>query len=107
MTGPRRPELTKKILRELRKHPEGIWIRKLARILNEPIMTVHKYVTRENSGYPGKFIEIIEELPTERGGNIIIRLKKKIKMKVLIKSKQNFKRRLKYQKRKKIKLTRS
>lgn len=80
MTGPRRPELVKKILRELRKHPEGIWIRKLARNLGEPVMTVHKYVTREDSGYPGKFIEIVQELPTERGGNTIIRLKK-IKMK--------------------------
>lgn len=76
MKGPQRPELIKKILKELGKYPDGIWIRKLARNLNEPVMTIHKYVTTKEGGYPGKKIETVEELPTERGGNIVIRLKK-------------------------------
>lgn len=75
--GPQRQDLVKKILNEVAKHPNGIWIRKLARILNEPVMTVHKYVTTDERGYPGEKIEIADELPTERGGNIIIRLKKR------------------------------
>ncbi len=79
MKGPQRQELIKKILNEVAKHSEGIWIRKLARILNEPVTTVHKYVTIAEHGYPGEKIEIIEELPAERGGHKIIRLKKRRK----------------------------
>lgn len=77
MKGPQKPKLVKKILTELGKYPEGIWIRKLARELNAPISTVHKYVTTEERGYPGEQIEIVKELPAELGGNIMIRLKKK------------------------------
>lgn len=77
MTGPQRPELTRKILKELTKHPEGIWIRKLARILNEPLMTVHRYVTLKEKGYPGERIDLVKQLPQELGGHIMIRLKRK------------------------------
>jgi len=77
MKGPQRQELVKKILNEIAKYPKGIWIRKLARILNEPLMTVHKYVTTDEKGYPGEKIEIIEELPAERGGHILLRLKRR------------------------------
>lgn len=73
--GPKRPELVKKILKELSKRPEGIWSNKLARIIKEPRATVHKYVTTEEHGYPGEQIEIISKLPQELGGNIMIRLK--------------------------------
>jgi len=73
--GPSRQKLVKKILSELAKHQEGIWIRKLARIIDEPFATVYKYVTMNEKGYPGEKIEIVERLPAERGGNIIIRLK--------------------------------
>lgn len=75
--GPQRQELVKKILVELAKYPEGIWIRKLARMIKEPFATVYKYVTTKEKGYPGERIEIVEEFPIERGGNIIIKLKKK------------------------------
>jgi len=77
MKGPQKPKLVQKILQELNKHPEGIWIRKLARELNASISTVHKYVTTQESGYPGEQIEIIKQLPSELGGNIMIKLKKK------------------------------
>lgn len=77
MKGPQKPKLVKEILEELIRHPKGIWIRKLARELDEPVSTVHKYVTIAEHGYPGEKIEIIEELPAERGGHIIIRLKKR------------------------------
>jgi len=73
--GPKRPELVKKILKELIRHPEGIWSNKLARMIKEPRATVHKYVTTTEHGYPGEGIEIIKELPQELGGNIMIRLK--------------------------------
>jgi len=75
--GPKRPDLVKKILKELAKHPDGIWSNKLARIIKGPRATVHKYVTTTEHGYPGEKIEIVKELPTEMGGNIIIRLKRK------------------------------
>lgn len=74
--GPKRPELVKKILKELTKHPEGIWSNKLARIIKEPRATVHKYVTTPEHGYPGERIEIIKRLPQELGGHIMIRLKR-------------------------------
>lgn len=77
MRGPQKPKLAKKILQELDKHPRGIWIRKLARELNAPISTVYKYVTTQERGYPGEKIEIVKQLPTEMGGNIMIKLKKK------------------------------
>lgn len=75
--GPGRPKLAEKILRELAKHPKGIWMRKLARNIKEPTATVHRYVTIDKDGYPGEKIEIVKRLPTERGGNIILRLKRK------------------------------
>ncbi|MDI6806261.1 MAG: hypothetical protein QMD14_00395 [Candidatus Aenigmarchaeota archaeon] len=74
--GPKRLKLVEKILKELSKHPKGIWINKLARIIKEPRATVYKYVTTKKHGYPGEKIEIVEMLPSERGGNIIIRLKR-------------------------------
>lgn len=74
--GPKRPELVKKILMELKKHPDGIWGNKLARIIKEPRATVHKYVTTTEHGYPGEQIEIVKKLPAELGGHIMIRLKK-------------------------------
>jgi len=74
--GPKRPELVKKILKELSKHPEGIWSNKLARIIKEPRATVHKYVTTTGHGYPGEKIEIVKELSQELGGHIMIRLKR-------------------------------
>lgn len=77
MKGPQRQELVKKILKELRKYPKGIWIRKLARELRAPISTVHKYVTTQEKGYPGEKIEIVKQLPAELGGHIMIRLKRK------------------------------
>lgn len=75
--GPKRPELVKKILKELSKHPEGIWSNKLARIIKEPRATVHKYVTTAEYGYPGEKTEIVKELPQELGGHIMIRLKRR------------------------------
>lgn len=75
--GPKNKKLAGKILKEMKKHPKGIWIRKLARNLKAPISTVHRYVTTKKHGYPGEKIEIVEKLPTERGGNIILRLKRK------------------------------
>ena len=45
-------------------------------IVEEPFATVYKYVTTDEKGYPGEKIEIVEKVPIERGGNIIIRLKK-------------------------------
>lgn len=77
MKGPQRPELVKKLLRELAKYPKGIWIRKLARNLDEPVMTVHRYVTLQKDGYPGEKIKIVKQLPTELGGHIMIRLKRR------------------------------
>ncbi len=77
VNGPKRPELVKKIFKELIKHPEGIWSNKLARIIKEPKATVHKYVTTSKYGYPGEKIEIIKELPQELGGRIMIRLKRR------------------------------
>lgn len=73
--GPYRKDLVDKIMRELKKHPKGIWIRELSRILNEPLTTVHKYVNEVESGYPGKFVEIVEELPPKLGGHKKIKLK--------------------------------
>lgn len=77
MKGPQKPKLTKEIFEELSRNPKGIWIRKLARELGEPVSTVHKYVTTDREGYPGERIEIVKQLPQELGGHIMIRLKKK------------------------------
>lgn len=73
--GPSRQDLVKKILKELRKHPKGIWIRKLARLINEPPATVYKYVMTKESGYPGEHVKIIKRLPQELGGHTMIRLR--------------------------------
>jgi len=75
MTGPRRRDLMEKIIRKLKENPEGIWIRKLARELGEPVSTIYKYVTTMEKGYPGEKIEVIKKLPKEMGGHTIIRLK--------------------------------
>lgn len=77
MRGPQKPKLAKEIVEELRRHPKGIWMRKLARELDEPVSTVHKYVTTNKEGYPGEKIEVIRQLSQELGGHIMIRLKKK------------------------------
>ncbi len=74
--GPRKKELAKRILQQLRKHPRGIWVRKLARELKEPVMTVHKYITRQD--YLGKAIKV-KKLPKELGGHVMLTLKKKKK----------------------------
>lgn len=71
--GPGKPKLIKKILNEVKKHPKGIWIRKLARVLNEPVMTIHKYINRED--YAGRFVKT-ELKPHELGGHLIIKLKR-------------------------------
>ncbi len=76
VVGPKRPELVSKILEELKRHHDGVWINKLARILKEPRATVHKYVTVSKDGYPGEKIQIVRKLPDELGGHIMIRLKK-------------------------------
>lgn len=65
--------MVERILEELKSYPEGIWIRKLARVLNEPVMTIHKYVTRVDNGYPGGKIQIIERLSQELGGHLKIK----------------------------------
>lgn len=75
LRGPCRKDLVNKILKKLREHSEGIWIRELARELREPVTTVHKYVTETEDGYPGQFIEIIESLPQKLGGHKKIKLK--------------------------------
>ena len=77
MRGPQKPKLVNEILEELARHSRGIWIRKLARELDEPVSTVHKYVTTYKEGYLGSKVEIIKQLPQELGGHIMIRLKKK------------------------------
>lgn len=74
--GPQKPKLVKELMEKLEENPKGIWIRKLARELDEPISTVHKYVTIDKEGYPGERIEIVKQLPRELGGHIMIRLKR-------------------------------
>lgn len=76
MKGPQKPKLVKEILQKLINHPKGIWIRKLSRELDEPLSTVHKYVTTNKEGYPGERIEIVKQLPQELGGHIMIKLKR-------------------------------
>lgn len=71
--GFRREDLVKSILRRLKKCPDGIWIRKLARELEEPVMTIHKYVNRKD--YVGRYVEKKKQ-PKELGGHVIIKLKK-------------------------------
>jgi DNA invertase Pin-like site-specific DNA recombinase len=73
--GPERIDLVKKVIAELSKHPEGIWIRELARMLDEPTMTVYKYITTCSHGYPGEKIEIARKMPKKLGGNLMVRLK--------------------------------
>ncbi|MFH1364169.1 MAG: hypothetical protein ABIH52_00775 [Candidatus Aenigmatarchaeota archaeon] len=69
---PAKPELINKILQELSKHPEGVWIRKLARNIKEPLATVYKYVIRED--YCGKYITM-EKRDNELGGHLMIKRK--------------------------------
>jgi len=70
---PTKPELIKKILNETKKNPDGIWIRKLSRNLNEPVATVYKYVVRED--YCGKYVKT-EKRDRELGGHIMVKIKK-------------------------------
>jgi len=72
--GPARPNLAQEILDKLEEYPDGIWVRKLARELNEPVMTIHNYVLRKDNDYPGKFVEIVERLMPEEGGHVKLRL---------------------------------
>ena len=67
---PLRVELVKKILAELQKHQKGVWIRKLARDIGEPLATVYKYVSRED--YAGRYV-VTEKTPKELGGHTIIK----------------------------------
>lgn len=67
---PARRDVVKKILKVLQDNPKGIWIRKLARTIKEPVPTVYKYVTRED--YVGRLVTT-EKLPKESGGHTIIR----------------------------------
>ncbi len=76
MKGPQKQRLIQKIIERLEENPKGIWIRKLARELDEPVSTVHKYVTSDKEGYLGSRIEIIKQLPQELGGHIMIKLKR-------------------------------
>ncbi|MBU0899135.1 MAG: hypothetical protein KKB03_01770 [Nanoarchaeota archaeon] len=69
---PVKPELIEKILNEIKKNPDGIWIRKLSRKLNEPLATVYKYVLRED--YCGKYITT-EKSPQELGGHLMVKIK--------------------------------
>lgn len=64
--------LVKKILDELKRNSECIWIRKLSRNLNEPVATVYKYVIRDD--YCGKYVTI-ERRSQELGGHLMIKLK--------------------------------
>jgi hypothetical protein len=66
--GPEKNGLVERILKEIGKHPDGIWVRKLSRILKEPVMTIHKYVTRED--YAGRHIKM-EKRSQELGGHVI------------------------------------
>ena len=70
---PLKPELVKKIIKEVGKYPNGIWIRKLARVLKEPVMTIHKYINRED--YCGKYL-VFKRRKQELGGHLMIKLKR-------------------------------
>lgn len=67
---PARKDVIKKILKELNANPKGLWIRKLARMIKEPVPTVYKYITRPD--YVGRFV-LIEKLPKELGGHMMIK----------------------------------
>lgn len=67
---PARPELIKRILNEVKKNPNGIWIRKISRNLNEPLATIYKYILRED--YCGKYI-ITKKSPQELGGHLMVK----------------------------------
>lgn len=69
----RKIELTDEIIKEVKKHKNGIWIRKLARNLKEPVSTIHKYVTLKD--YAGKYLKV-KKMPQELGGHLIIKLKR-------------------------------
>ena len=77
LRGPRKPDLTLKIISVLKENPNGIWIRKLARIVDEPVSTVYKYVTTYSDGYPGERILVLKKNPSEMGGHIFIRHRRK------------------------------
>ncbi len=69
--GPAKKDVTKKILRVLQDNPKGIWIRKLARQIKEPLATVYKYVKRQD--FAGQYI-IAEKFPKELGGHTMLKL---------------------------------
>lgn len=72
---PTKPELIDKILKEIKRNPKGIWIRKLSRNTGEPLATVYKYITRED--YCGKHITT-NKIPKELGGHLFVKLKKSL-----------------------------
>jgi len=69
---PAKPELVEKILNEIKKNPNGIWIRKLSRNLSEPLATIYKYMLRKD--YCGKYV-IVEKYSKELGGHLMVKLK--------------------------------
>jgi len=71
---PAKPRLVKKIINELKRNPNGIWVRKLSRNLDEPLATIYKYILRDD--YCGKFV-VKEKRPKELGGHLIVKLKMK------------------------------
>ena len=75
--GPRKPDLALKIISVLKQNPNGIWIRKLARLVDEPTSTVYKYVTTYSDGYPGEKILVLKKHSAEMGGHIFIRHRRK------------------------------
>ena len=75
--GPRKPDLSLKIISVLKQYPDGIWIRKLARLVQEPTSTVYKYVTTISDGYPGEKVLILKKNPAEMGGHIFLRHRRK------------------------------
>lgn len=75
MIGAQRPELTKKILDEVARRPEGVWLRKLARAIDEPVATVHRYLTVDREGYAGARVVLSRPAPKEEGGHVLVRLR--------------------------------
>ncbi|MBI2675256.1 MAG: hypothetical protein HYX24_02265 [Candidatus Aenigmarchaeota archaeon] len=69
--GPVKKEIIKKILKLLNDNPKGVWLRKLAREIKEPLPTVNKYVKRPD--YAGQYI-IVEKFPKELGGHLMLKL---------------------------------
>lgn len=69
--GPAKKDVTKKILRVLQDNPKGIWIRKLARQIGEPLATVYKYVKRPD--FAGQYV-VMEKFSKELGGHLMLKI---------------------------------